>query len=227
VEVIPVLSKSDSLRQLLCHLKKLKKRLSQLISWKQSILSKHFREFFKRNFFLTKPAGLFYDAIRTGVVDLFGLSSTEGIKASWGVRESLIIMMLRSKKKSGKGRNGRVTAEPVGTKKSGERFSNWVFLFIFSDVNERKKTSTSINYLHFGSRLETRLTTYLKKIQTLFWMITLYPHVDLGFWNSKYHWIVMKRRSSNMAITRERVFTTCIREIRPKEDFDFNWFGHS
>jgi PAS domain S-box-containing protein len=217
VEVIPVLSKSDSLESIIVSFKEIEKKTfttnpgSENNQSYQSILENS-----SNAFFLTKPDGTILDANKTAC-DLFGYSLEElrqvGREGIIDHNDAFVLKKIRERDET-----GRVTAELVGKKKSGERFPIECSSVIFSDVNGEKKTSTSINDITLRKQVEQDLRISEKKYKTLFEDNPL----PMLIWDFETRNIIDCNEEAILkyGYTREEFLQLSIREIRPKEDFD-------
>jgi len=225
VEVIPV-CEQKWLRwsQSIVSLKEIEKKdLHQLIQVVnttnqsyQSILENSHNAFH----FLPSLTGTILDANKYCAVDLFGYSLEE-LRQSWRDRNHWSYALPCSKKKkSGKGRNGWVTAELDWEKnKVGENF-NWVvpLLFFQMSYGEKKDINLYKWYIHFGAARSNKTLTNIwqKKYKTLF---EIPYHVDLGFLETRNIIDCKWRGDPHIWLYQRRVFYNLVLRDPPKEWF--------
>ena len=126
-------------------------------------------------FFLTKPDGTILDANKAAC-DLFGytLEELKRIGRQQIIDHSDVKVQEKLKERN---ETGRIKAELIGIKKSGEKFPIEVSSLVFLDLNGEQRTSTTINDITERKNIESALQTsekYLLEAQKL---------AKIGSWN--------------------------------------------
>lgn len=217
VEAIPVLNESDLRESILVYFKETEKR--SFATNPDSQNSQYYKQIIENSlnaFFLTKPDGTILEA-NAAACDMFGYTLDElrlvGRQGIIDHSEAYTHEKIKERNETGK-----VKAELVGIKKSGEKFPIEVSSLIFLDENGETRSSVTINDISLRKRTEEELLKSEKKYKTLFEDNPL----PMLIWDFETRNIIdcNKEAILKYGYTREEFLQLNIREIRPKEDYD-------